>query len=68
MKTNLYHRIRRSIDPMHVECVGSMLPTFLSVEDRRALQSDWVDAGGHATCPWWKWCLEHIDVIYDKKS
>lgn len=68
MKTDLYHRVKHSISPTHVDLIGSMLPTFLSEEDRTALEKDWVDAGDHATCPRWKWCLEHIDVIYDKKS
>lgn len=68
MKTDLYHRVQHSISPNHVELIGSMLPTFLSEEDRTALEKDWVDAGSYATCPWWKWCLEHMDVIYDKKS
>ena len=40
MKTNLYHRVKHSISPAHVELIGSMLPTFLSEEDRTALEKD----------------------------
>lgn len=54
MKTNLYHRVKHSINPAHIELVGSTLSALLSEEDRDALEKDWADAGGLTICPWWK--------------
>lgn len=67
MKTDLYHRVKHTINPTHIELVGSTLSALLSEEDRDALEKDWTDAGGSTICPWWKWCLEHLDVTYVRK-
>lgn len=30
------------------------------------LKKDWNEAGGVKVIPFWKWCMEHIDISYCK--
>ena len=34
----------------------------LSEEEKKKLKEDWNEAGGYQVIPWWKWCMEHINV------
>ncbi len=47
------------------EC-ASYLVECLSEEERTKLSEDWNKAGGYKVIPWWKWCLENIEVKYSK--
>lgn len=33
---------------------------------RKKIKDDWNNAGGCNIMPWWKWCMEHIEVNYNQ--
>jgi hypothetical protein len=37
-----------------------------STETRIVIKEDLERSGGIKNMPWWKWCLEHCHVSYDK--
>ena len=47
------------------EC-ASYLVECLSEEEKTKLSEDWNRVGGYKVIPWWKWCLENIEVKYSK--
>lgn len=38
----------------------------LDADQRKQIKDDWNNIGGYKVIPWWKWCMEHIDVVYNK--
>ena len=48
-----------------MECSCFIYNCF-STETRIAIKEDWKRSGGIKNMPWWKWCLEHCHVSYDK--
>lgn len=38
----------------------------LTKEEQIRLKENWNKAGGHTIIPWWKWCIDNIDVSYSK--
>lgn len=50
-----------------IEC-GLYLSSCLSEQELNELKEDWNKAGGHKVIPWWKWCLDNIQVSYSKKE
>lgn len=53
----------RKTAPM--EC-SIYLVSCLDKDTQAQLKKDWNEAGGIKVIPYWKWCMEHIDVIYRK--
>jgi hypothetical protein len=53
----------RKTAPM--EC-SLYLVSCLDKDTQMQLKKDWNEAGGIKVIPCWKWCMEHIDVIYHK--
>lgn len=47
------------------EC-ACFLVECLTEEERTKLSEDWNKVGGYKAIPWWKWCLENIEVKYSK--
>lgn len=35
-------------------------------ETRIIIKEDWERSGGIKNMPWWKWCIEHCHISYDK--
>lgn len=44
-----------------MEC-GCYLFECLSEEEKIKIKKDYNDAGGYKVIPWWKWCMDHINV------
>ncbi len=53
----------RKTAPM--EC-ATYLYECLSQDSKKKIKDDWNAIGGVNVIPWWKWCMEHIDVNYSK--
>ena len=34
----------------------------LTKEEKEKLKNKWNEIGGYKIVPWWKWCLDNIDV------
>ena len=49
------------------EC-ALFLVECLYKKKKAKLKEDWNNAGGYKVIPWWKWCLDKIDVSYCKKK
>ena len=49
----------RKTAPM--EC-SLYLVSCLDKDTQMQLKKDWNEAGGFKVIPYWKWCMEHIDV------
>ena len=48
------------------EC-ACFLVECLSDEEKDKLKEDWNKAGGYKAIPWWQWCLDNINVSYNKQ-
>lgn len=48
-----------------MEC-ATYLVSCLDKATQEQLKKDWNEAGGYTVTPYWKWCMDHIDVIYKK--
>lgn len=48
-----------------MEC-SLYLASCLDKDTQTQLKKDLNEAGGVRVIPHWKWCMEHIDVIYHK--
>lgn len=48
-----------------MEC-SLYLVSCLDKDTQTQLKKDWNEAGGVKVIPYWKWCMEHIDVTYHK--
>lgn len=48
-----------------MEC-SMYLNSCLDKDTQIQLRKDWKEAGGNAAIPFWKYCMEHIEVIYNK--
>lgn len=55
----------KDVAPM--EC-ATFLVECLSEKEKVKLKEDWNKAGGFKVVPWWKWCVDNIDVRYHKKK
>ena len=44
------------------------LVSCLDKATQEQLKKDWNEAGGYPVTPYWKWCIDHIDVIYKKEG
>ena len=53
----------RKIAPM--EC-AAYLYECLTEEEKVSLKKDWDNVGGYMFIPWWKWCMDHINVSLGK--
>lgn len=51
----------RKTAPMECACY---LFECLSEEEKIKIKEDWNNVGGMNIMPWWKWCMEHIEVKY----
>ena len=58
-----FSEVYRKTAPM--EC-SLYLVSCLDKDIQTQLKKDWNEAGGVKVIPYWKWCKEHIDVIYHK--
>lgn len=38
----------------------------LDKDTQKQIEDDWNNAGGYKVIPWYKWCMEHINVNYTK--
>lgn len=36
----------------------------LKEDEKVKIKEDWNNAGGYKVIPWWKWCLDNINVSY----
>lgn len=43
------------------ECAAYLIEC-VSKEDKEELKEKWQAAGGYKVIPWWKWCLDNIEV------
>lgn len=53
----------RKTAPMECACY---LESCLSQEEKEKLKENWNKLGGVTVIPFWKYCLEHIDVSYNE--
>lgn len=53
----------RETAPM--ECAVYLYECLEETEKKR-IKDDWNNAGGRNIMPWWKWCMEHIEVNYSR--
>lgn len=44
------------------ELMGMTLASCLSKEQYEEATKRWADYGGEDVIPWWKWCLENVEV------
>lgn len=51
----------RDVAPKECAC---FLFECLKEEEKKKLKEDWNNAGGYKVIPWWKWCLDNINVSY----
>lgn len=38
----------------------------LEEDQRKQIKDDWNNIGGYQVIPWWQWCMEHIEVNYNR--
>lgn len=38
----------------------------LEDDKKEQIKNDWNNIGGVNVIPWWKWCMEHIEVSYNR--
>lgn len=38
----------------------------LTENEKKQIKEDWNEAGGYKVIPWWKWCMNNINVSYNK--
>ena len=38
----------------------------LEEDQKKQIKDDWNNFGGYQVIPWWKWCMDHINVVYTK--
>lgn len=36
----------------------------LDEKEKQRIKDDWNNVGGRDVIPWWKWCMENINVTY----
>lgn len=48
--------------------VGIYLQALITTEELKQLKEDWKSIGGYEKIPYWKFCLENIDVSYKGKE
>lgn len=48
-----------------LEC-SAYLCSCLDKDTQMQLRNDWKEAGGVKVIPFWKYCMEHIEVSYHK--
>lgn len=53
----------RETAPMECSCY---LFECLSEEEKIKIKEDWNKSGGYKIVPWWKWCMDHINVCLCK--
>lgn len=56
----------RSVEIINREC-GMYLQACLSEQELQDLNEDWIRAGGYPEIPYWKYCLDNIEVKYRKR-
>lgn len=52
-------------ETVFMEC-ALYLYECLDKDTQKQLKDDWNNAGGYKVIPWYKWCMEHINVNYTK--